>query len=62
MLSRRKQNVSALFWSVNLSERGSVGNLSVDMWVPLEGVFEKENVKGEQYRFIFRLHKTWRNY
>jgi hypothetical protein len=45
LLSRRKQKMSAVFWRVNLSERGSVGNLSVNVWVPLEGVFEKQGVK-----------------
>jgi hypothetical protein len=45
LLSRRKQKVTAVFWSVNLSERGSVGNLNVDMWLPLEGVFEKQGVE-----------------
>jgi len=46
LLSKREQNASAVFWSVNLFEKGSsVGNLSVDMWVSLERVFEKRGVK-----------------
>jgi hypothetical protein len=45
LLSRRKQEVIAVFESVNLSERGSVGNLSVDMGVLLEGIFEKQGVE-----------------
>jgi hypothetical protein len=44
-LSRRKQKVGAVFWSVSLSERGSMGNLRVDMWVPLDGAFVKQGVE-----------------